>query len=73
MLPPTEKNRPEPVRTTELHDWSERRLSIDEIRGTKFRGENVLVDAAGDIVTTATPPSSISVETGMTAEEGMHY
>ena len=54
-------------------DCSERRLSIYEIRGTKFRGENVLVDAAGDIVTTATPPSSISVETGMTAEEGMHY
>ncbi len=32
-----------------------------------------MIDASGDIVTTATPPSSISEETGMDAEEGMHY
>ena len=73
MLPPTEKNLPVPVRTTELHDWSERSSSSVDIKGTKFFVENVFADASGEIVTTATPPSIISEETGMAVEEGMHY
>ena len=70
MLPPTEKNLPEPVRTMELQFESVIRLSNVAIRGRKFLGKKVFDEASGDKVTRATPPSRISVDTGMIYRRG---
>jgi hypothetical protein len=73
MFPPAEKKRPEPVITTELHNGSTISSSNVERRASKLAGANVSAEASGDRVTKATPPSSMSEETGMALGQGTLY
>jgi hypothetical protein len=73
IFPPEEKNFPVPVITTDLQEGFAITSSKLVSSGIKWVFEKVFCEAAGDIVMTATPPSSISVETGMTLEWGSLY
>jgi len=73
MFPPEEKKRPEPVITTDLQEVFAITSCKHDRNGSKCSGEKVFEEAAGDKVTTTTPPSSMSVETGMMLEQGPLY
>jgi hypothetical protein len=73
MFPPAEKNRPEPVITTDLQDGSTISSPNVERSASKLSGANVSAEASGERVTKATPPSSMSEETGMALGQGTLY
>ncbi len=73
MFPPEEKKRPEPVITTDLQEGFTIASCKHERNGSKCWGEKVFEEASGDRVITATPPSRMSLETGMTLDQGSLY